>query len=179
MNAGAWVRIATARRIGVKGPFASAVLGELQLAVPASTNTWSPLRGPDRDDAGDVVARLGNTEFFIEEQGDAAGVAALERKLANTIAGAYPVLREDVGLQIGGPRAANALAQVCNVDLASADIAKRPIYMTLMIGVSVLALAQRTGAGVVYRIWCDPSIANFLSSELEGITQELSAGSDR
>ena len=179
MSAGAWVRISTARRIGVKGPYATAVLGELGLAIPERANTWSPLRGPDRDDADDIVARLGNTEFFIEELGDAAGVASLERRLANVIAGAYPVLREDVGLLIGGPRAADALAQVCNVDLAGADIAKRSIYMTLMLGVSVLALAQRTGAGVVYRIWCDPSFANFLLSELKKITQELPAGSDR
>ncbi|MDF3021710.1 MAG: hypothetical protein K0Q92_3013 [Steroidobacteraceae bacterium] len=179
MSAGAWVRVVTARRIGVKGPFATAVLGELGLAVPERANTWSALRGPDRDDAGDIVARLGNTEFFIEEQGEAAGVAALERQLANDIAGAYPVLREDVGLLIGGPRAADALAQVCNVDLAGADIANRTIYMALMIGVSVLALAQRSEAGVVYRIWCDPSFANFLLSELEKITHELPAGSDR
>lgn len=179
MSAGAWVRIATARRIGVKGPFASAVLDELGLAVPGRANTWSPLRAPDRDDAGDIVARLGNTEFFIEEHGESAGVAALERQLANHMTGAYPVFREDVGLLIGGPRAADVLAQVCNVDLAGADVAARPIYMTLMIGVSVLALSQRTEEGVVYRIWCDPSFANFLFSELEKITQELPAGSDR
>lgn len=179
MSAGAWVRVASARRIGVKGPIAAAVLADLELAVPKNANSWSSLRGPDREDADHIVARLGHTEFFIEEHGEATGVAALERKLANTMTGAYPVLREDVGLLIGGPRAAEVLAQVCNVDLASAEIAARPVYMTLMIGVSVLALAQRTGAGVVYRIWCDPSFASFLLSELEEIIHELSAGSDR
>jgi len=174
----AWLRPATSeRRIGVKGKHAAQLLTELGLLVPRRPNAWLPLRAADRDDSPNVIARLGNTEFFIEEQGDAPGIAALEARLAEPLDGAYPVLREDVALEIGGVGAADVLAQVCNVDLAALDTATKPIVMTLMIGIGVLVLPQRRDDGTVYRIWCDPTLGATLESELEEIIKELSAGS--
>lgn len=174
----AWLRPATSeRRFGVKGPHAAQLLSELGLLVPRRPNAWLPLRAADRDDSPNVVARLGNTEFFIEEQGDAPGIAALEARLAAPVDGAYPVLREDVALEIGGTDAADLLAQVCNVDLTALDTATKPVVMTLMIGIGVLVLPQRRDDGTVYRIWCDPTLGAYLESELEEIIQELSAGS--
>ena len=90
-----------------------------------------------------MVGRLGFTEFFVEERGEAAGVAALEQLAAGDFAGAYPVLREDPGLVLGGERAADVLAQVCNVNFGALDIAQRPVVMTLMVGVGVLVLPQQ------------------------------------
>ena len=40
------------------------------------------MRDQDRDDSWNVVGRLGFTEFFVEERGEAAGVAALEQLTA-------------------------------------------------------------------------------------------------
>jgi sarcosine oxidase gamma subunit len=174
----AWLRPATAeRRIGVKGKHAARLLTELGLLVPRRANAWSPLRAADRDDSPNVIARLGHTEFFIEEQGDAPGIAALEARLAEPIDGAYPVLREDVAVEIGGGGAAAVLAQVCNVDLAALDTATKPVVMTLMIGIGVLVLPQPRDDGTVYRIWCDPTLGAYLESELEEIIKESSAGS--
>jgi sarcosine oxidase subunit gamma len=170
----AWLQMAAPeRRIGVKGAGAAALLAELGLAVPKRPNTWAPLRAADRDDSANVVACLGHTEFFIEEQGEATGIAALETRLANGAVGAWPVLREDTALVLGGANARLALAQVCNVNLSALDIAAKPIVMTLMIGVAVLVLPQLSERGPVYRIWCDPSFGPYLASELEEIVQEI------
>src|SRR5687768_14888450 len=99
------------RRFGLKGPRAAELLQKQGLIVPRQPNTWSPLHAQDPDDAPDVISRLGNTEFFIEEQGDAPGIAALQAAMAAEFAGAYPVLREDFAMVLGGKRAAEALAE--------------------------------------------------------------------
>jgi sarcosine oxidase, subunit gamma len=165
----AWVKAAAPeRRIGMKGAGAAQLLAELGLSVPKRPNSWAPLRQVDRDDSDNVIARLGNTEFFIE--GGATEIAALESTLARGVAGAYPVLREDTALVLGGADARHALAQVCNVNLAALDSATKPVVMTLMIGVGVLILPQLTESGPIYRIWCDPSFGPYLQSELEEIT---------
>ena len=139
-----------------------------------SPNTWAPLRDQDRDDSWNVVGRLGFTEFFIEERGEASGVSALEQLAADDFAGAYPVLREDTALVLGGEWAGDVLAQVCNVNFGALDIAHRPVVMTLMVGVGVLVLPQQTPAdGAIYRIWCDPSFGTYLWETLEEVVQKM------
>jgi sarcosine oxidase subunit gamma len=166
-----WLRTAEPqRRFGVKGPRAAELLKELKLAVPATPNSWSPLRESDRDDSWNVIGRLGSTEFFIEEAGDASGIAALEEHTREGAPGAYPVLREDVALVLGGGRAADVLAQVCNVNFAA--LSQHAVVMTLMIGVAVLVMPQETDEGRAYRIWCDPSFGSYLQSELEKMVNQ-------
>jgi sarcosine oxidase subunit gamma len=161
----AWLRAPEPqRRFGIKGSRAAELLRQLELAVPAGPNCWAPLRQSDRDDSWNVIGRLGSTEFFIEEGGDASGIEALER-LTRGAEGAYPVLREDFAVVLGGPLAPDVLAQVCNVNFAT--LAPRAVVMTLMIGVAVLVMPQVTDDGPVYRIWCDPSFGSYLQSELE------------
>ena len=122
---------------------------------------------------GTSWAACGFTEFFVEERGEAAGVAALEQLTAENFAGAYPVLREDLGLVLGGDRVAEVLAQVCNVNFDALDIGQRPIVMTLMVGVSVLVLPQQQPDGAIYRIWCDPSFGTYLWEALEEVVQKM------
>jgi sarcosine oxidase, subunit gamma len=169
----AWIAEALPeKRIGVKGPRAADVLRQLGLAVPAQPNTWAPMRQQDRDDSWNVVGRLGFTEFFLEERGDAPAIEALEQ-LANG-AGAYPVLREDTAIVLGGESAHEALAQVCNVNFGALDLSQRPVVMTLMVGVSVLVLPQYAPEdGTVYRIWCDPSFGPYLWETLEEVVQKI------
>lgn len=163
------------RRFGVKGPRAAELLQHLGLRVPRQPNSWTALRDHDRDDSLNVIARLGNTEFFIEEQGDAPGINALEQSLAAEMPGAYPVLREDLGLVIGGPRAPGLLAEVCNVNFGSLALEHKPVVMTLLAGVTVLVLPQVVGqpsdAAITYRIWCDPSFGPYLWETLAGISR--------
>jgi sarcosine oxidase subunit gamma len=166
------------RRVGVKGPRAAEALKQLGLAVPTRPNCWAPMRDHDRDDSWNVVGRLGFTEFFVEERGEAASVGALEELTAANFAGAYPVLREDLGLVLGGDRVTEVLAQVCNVNFNALDIGQRPIVMTLMVGVSVLVLPQQQPDGAIYRIWCDPSFGTYLWETLEEVIQKM-PGSDQ
>jgi sarcosine oxidase subunit gamma len=161
------------RRFGVKGPRAAEALKQLGLAVPGRSNCWAPMRDEDRDDSWNVVGRLGFTEFFIEERGEAASIAALEELIAGDFPGAWPVLREDLALVLGGERAADVLAQVCNVNFFALDVGQRPVVMTLMVGVSVLVLPQRQPDGVLYRIWCDPSFGTYLWETLNEIVQKI------
>lgn len=168
----AWLKTATAeKRFGLKGPRAAEVLAKLGFNVPARANTWAPLRAQDRDDSPNVIARLGNTEFFVEDEGVTPGAAMLEA--LEPTPGAYPVLREDVALVVGGDGAAAALAEVCNVNFAAPDLtpdhARKPIVMTLLTGVGVLVLPQATDAGTIYRIWCDPSFGPYLWETLEDV----------
>jgi sarcosine oxidase subunit gamma len=161
------------RRVGVKGPRAAEALKQLGLAVPARPNCWAPMRDQDRDDSWNVVGRLGYTEFFIEERGEAASVAALEQLIAGDFSGASLVLREDTAIVLGGDRIGDVLAQVCNVNFGALDIAQRPVVMTLMVGVSVLVLPQNHPGGAVYRIWCDPSFGEYLWETLEEVVQKM------
>jgi sarcosine oxidase subunit gamma len=154
----------------VKGPRAAALLGQLDLAVPASPNSWSPLRGSDRDDSWNVIGRLGSTEYFVEESGEAPGIAQLEKLTREGVPGAWPVLREDFAVVLGGSGAPDVLAQVCNVNFAA--LPSRAVVMTLMIGVSVLVMPQMMDEGMAYRIWCDPSFGTYLKSELEQMVNQ-------
>jgi sarcosine oxidase subunit gamma len=156
------------RRFGVKGPRAADLLRQLDLAVPDLPNHWSPLR--EHDESWDVIARLGSTEFFIDESGDARGIAALEKLTGEGIPGAYAVLREDFAVILGGPLAHDVLAQVCNVNFAA--LPEHAVVMTLMIGVAVLVMPRETAGGRVYRIWCDPSFGSYLKSELEQMVNQ-------
>jgi sarcosine oxidase subunit gamma len=158
------------KRWGLKGPRAAEVLADAGLAVPAHANSWAPLG----DGPADMIARLGNSEFFIEH-GAAIDTRALEASLAAGVTGAYPVPREDCALVLGGAAANEALAQVCNVDFAALDLAARPIVMTSMIGVGVLVLPQAGDGhlhrGMAYRIWCDPSFGSYLESSLRAVVE--------
>jgi sarcosine oxidase subunit gamma len=176
----AWLaRALPERRVGVKGPRAAEALQQLGLAVPARPNTWLPLRAQDRDDSWNVVGRLGFTEFFIEERGDAVAVAALEAIATRESAGVYPVLREDLAIVLGGEAAADVLAQVCNVNFAALDLSLRPVVMTSMAGVGVLVLPQGSPeGGAIHRIWCDPSFGPYLWETLEKIVEKMQGDPD-
>lgn len=169
---------AAGRRSGVKGPQAAAALAAAGLPVPPRPNSWLPLRASAGDAPAGLVARLGNTEFFLETAGDAPDVAALDAMLARGLPGAYPVLREDRALLLGGAAAGDALAEVCNIDFAALDLEAQPVVMTLMIGVGVLVLPQPApGRETIYRIWCDPSYGTYLATELASIVTRISSGS--
>jgi len=163
-----WLDRATdRRRFGLKGPHAAELLKQHGCNVPPQPNTWAPLHAADRDDSPNVIARLGRTEFFIEELGQAPGIRALESVARDAANGAYPVLRDDLAVILGGVHAAAVLAEVCNVDFAALSPSSKPAVMTLVTGVGVLVLPQQveTGpdsTGTIYRIWCDPSFGSYL-----------------
>ncbi len=154
-------------RCGLKGRAAMEWLRAHDLPVPEDPNTWSVL--PADSDGWSLIARLGNTEFLLEEAGDATCIHRLGTQLQTDVAGVYPVLREDAEFALGGALAATALTEVCNVDFARIDRQQRNAVLTMMAGVAVLVIPQADGDQSRYRIWCDPSFGAYLWTTLKDV----------
>ncbi len=158
------------QRAGVKGPGAAAFLEALGLPVPAQPNRWTPLP------RGGLIARLGLTEFFIEDAG------AIARLIANAPAtiGVYPVPRADTALVLTGRDANEVLLQTCNINFKALERMAGQLALTSMAGVGVLIIPQHAKSGAddipLYRIWCDPSYGPYLYRTLLGIVEELGGG---
>jgi sarcosine oxidase subunit gamma len=158
-------------RLGLKGPRATDWLESQGLEVPQAPNSWSE-RSAGAAEAPLLIARLGTSEYFLEQPAPAPELAALERALDTEASGVYPVLREDTGLELRGAGVHAALAQVCNVEFAALTLGARPIVMTLMMGIAVLVIAQGTAGDPRYRIWCDPTYGSALIDELGIVIRE-------
>lgn len=163
----AWITDASSLvRMGLKGPRAAQWLAQAGVDVPLHPNSWLPT-------PWGVVARLGSSEFFLEEEESTGSrVNALSNALGHGAQQVYPVLRQDHALVLGGSGAEDVLAQVCNVDFAGLDLASNPAVLTLMVGVAVLVIPQQREAERRYRIWCDPTFGEYLHSTLESIVDE-------
>jgi len=170
-------------RLGLKGPRAAQWLAANGIHSPLAPNTWTEAP-PAAATQALLVARLGSSEFFLE---DAAGGTTLKRiapSLQEHAAGVYPVLREDWAFVLCGEGLHQVLAQVCNVNFAALKLDARPLIMTLMIGVAVLVVPQSasgdSGAAVQrpgaqereYRIWCDPTFGPYLLESLGEVVSE-------
>jgi sarcosine oxidase subunit gamma len=155
------------RRTGVKGAGAAAALANVGLATPARPNSWC------RSD-GAMVARLGLTEYLIE---DSAGVAAVSRVLdMPATADVYPVPRFDAALVVLGPQAIDLFRQTCAVDVATLDAAAGDLVLTSMVGVGVTVAAVSTPTGVWYHIWCDGTYGGYLWETLCEVAGDMGGG---
>jgi sarcosine oxidase, subunit gamma len=151
---------------GVKGPRAAEWLAAQGLTVPAAPNTYSA--AVDMADEP-VVARLGSSEFFLEQGQPGDVVRRVTAATVGGLPGVYPILREDCAWSLQGAGAEEMLAEVCNINFAALDVAARPVIMTLMIGVAVLVLPLGSAELRRYRIWCDPTYGHSLGEALEGV----------
>jgi sarcosine oxidase, subunit gamma len=156
------------RRTGFKGPGTAAWLQQQLVPVPGQPNRWEPLP------QGGLVARLGRTEFLIE---DARGDPTCGRLGALPIPpGVYPVLRQDAELVLTGSRAGDLLLQTCSIDFAALDAAARPVVLTSMVGVGVTVLFEAHQAARRYRIWCDGTYGEYLWTTLVDVARDLGGG---
>jgi sarcosine oxidase, subunit gamma len=166
-------------RLGLKGPRAAEWLVGSGITLPMVPNSWASWTGSNSEEL--LVARLGTTEFFLEETGGTLLQALLPALCAN-LPGVYPVLREDSAFQLSGEGVHEVLAQVCNVNFADLALDSHPVIMTLMIGVAVLVVPQEAqgarggdmgAAGERrYRIWCDPTFGPSLGETLGTVVVE-------
>jgi sarcosine oxidase, subunit gamma len=168
-------------RFGLKGPRAAEWLEARGVSLPAAPNQWAAaaragaaLSANADVAAGDelLVARLGTSEFFLEDCPGGGWVRDLESALDPPKPGVYPVLREDAAFSLSGPGSYDVLAQVCNVNFADLELASQPVIMTLMIGVAVLVVPQMVGAWPRFRIWCDPTFGPYLEESLGTVVTE-------
>lgn len=154
------------RRTGVKGPGAAAALADAGLATPARPNSWCRSEGA-------IVARLGLTEYLVE---DSSGSAAVSRVLSMPVGpDVYPVPRYDAALVVAGPQAPDLFRQTCAVDISTLD-SSGALVLTSMVGVGVTVAAVMTPAGVSYRIWCDGTYGGYLWETLCGVAEEMGGG---
>jgi sarcosine oxidase subunit gamma len=154
-------------RLGLKGPRAAEWLAAQGIVLPAAPNAWAHCGAGTGADAP-LVARLGQSEFFLEDDAAGATLQRLAPSLNRRLPGVYPVLREDWGFNLGGERVHDVLAQVCNVNFAALPPDSHPVIMTLMIGVAVLVVTQ-SGR---YRIWCDPTYGEYFATSLGTVVNE-------
>jgi sarcosine oxidase subunit gamma len=114
-----------------------------------------------------LVARLGSSEFFLEDREGGATLRNLDPAVtgspATYPAGVYPVLRQDAAFLLSGEGSLDVLAQVCNVNFGELALESNPVIMTLMVGVAVLVIPQvdqgaRQWGARQFKIWCDPTL---------------------
>ncbi len=157
------------RRLGLKGPQAEAWLRDRGVSTP-NVNGWT------RTAEGAIVARLGRSEFFLEDRPGGTTVAGwrdvLEAALGIYPPGIYPVARQDAAIALAGERAGELLAQTCALNFQVAEDGRREVVMTSMAGVSVLMLWQEQGGEPLYRIWCDGTFGPYLWEALLAIARE-------
>jgi len=157
-------------RFGLKGPAAAQWLEARNVALPAQINGWIALPG-----AG-VIARLGSSEFFLEDGAAGITVGAIRDALGHGAPGVYPVVRQDAGFVLAGARVNDLLMQTCNVNFADSNPQHAVVVMTQMIGISVLVLRADRAQVPCYRLWCDPTLAPYFWETLAEIATELGGG---
>jgi sarcosine oxidase subunit gamma len=174
-------------RCGAKGPGAENWLRTQGCSVPAALN--SALLDGD----GVLVARLASSEFLIEAMPAfalaAARVGALRRQLAQRVqpCDVYPVARQDRVVTISGTGLQALLRQICSVDFvplleSAAGLGERPVLLTSMIGVGVVAWPRRLETGPAVTLWCDPSFGHYFCNTLLELAREagsVSLGEER
>jgi sarcosine oxidase subunit gamma len=170
LNAVALADLSFLPRFGLKGPAAAQWLESRNIAPPAKANGWASLPG-----AG-VIARLGRSEFFLEDGAAADTVGAIRTALGTGASGVYPVIRQDAGFALAGMRVNELLVQTCNVNFEEFGPEDRIVVMTQMIGVSVLAIRTNHNPMPCYRLWCDPTFAPYFWETLSEIAGELGGG---
>ncbi len=165
-------------RMGFKGPHAAQWLTAQGIGLPPAPNTWlgsaAVVGATGAAGADDVLltARLGTSEFFIEDCAGGTSLRGIDCCGEAYPAGVYPVLREDAAFSLSGPGSIDVLAQVCNVNFADLDCDSRPVIMTMMVGVAVLVVAQEVNAERRFRIWCDPTFGTYLEASLGRVVIE-------
>lgn len=170
------------KRLGLKGPRAAQWLADNGITAPPLPNTWAHSAGAAAAEAL-LVARLGATEFFLENISAGTTLERISPFLDGHPPGVYPVMREDSAFILGGERVHEVLAQVCNVNFAALSLDSRPVIMTLMIGVAVLVVphgaeeysdeaCRRGQSGRYYRVWCDPTFGPYMGECLGAVVAE-------
>jgi sarcosine oxidase subunit gamma len=157
-------------RFGLKGPQAQRWLEARNIELPPNANGWLPLPG------GGVVARLGRSEFFLEDGATANNVDTIRAALGTGASGVYPVLRQDAGFALVGARVNELLVQTCNVNFEESGLQEGIAVMTQMIGVSVLAIRINKKPLPRYRLWCDPTFAAYFWETIAEIAADLGGG---
>ncbi len=154
-------------RFGVKGAGARAWLTDQNMLIPERPNTWLPLSN------GGLIARLGLTEFLIEDSVSTSVVPLLAAACQTPPEAVYPVPRQDLAIALFGTAVPELLLQTCSVNFQTLDLSDRPVILTSMAGVTVTILPGERQSIPFYRLWCDGTFGVYLWRTLKAIATEL------
>jgi sarcosine oxidase subunit gamma len=157
-------------RFGVKGAGAADWLISQGIPVSDRPNSWQSL--PD----GSIVARLGMSEFLIEDSLHSQFAPHLAAACQTPPARVYPVLRQDLAIGLCGDAVDNLLRQTCSVNFRALSLGNRPIVLTSMVGVAVTIIPGECSGLPCYRLWCDGTFGRYLWRTLLRIAIELGGG---
>jgi sarcosine oxidase subunit gamma len=159
------------RRTGLKGSAAVSWLQSRNVPVPSHANTWTSLNG------GGLVARLGRSEFLLEDGPKGAVVSGVVADLATPASDVYPVLRQDAALIIRGEAVHELLAQTCSIDVAAVPAHAHVVTLTMLAGIAVTLIDDSDAHPLpCYRLWCDGTYGIYLWDTLLEIAVELGGG---
>jgi sarcosine oxidase, subunit gamma len=152
-------------KVGLKGPGAAGWLSTKGVTIPQEANCWLCSM------EGAIVARLGQSEFLIEDSLFGTTASRLDALLNDCPNDVYPVPRHDTCIALTGERIYEVLVQICSINFRAME--PRSLVLTSMVGVSVLVVADiRFGVPAV-RIWCDPTFGPYLWETLRQILGEV------
>lgn len=157
-------------RFGVKGAGAAEWLANQELPIPNHPNTWHPL--PE----GGIIARLGLTEFLIEDSVNSTVASRLAANCQSPPAKVYPALRQDLALALIGKQVDQLLRQTCSFNFRALSLNNHPVILTSMTGVAVIVIPGQRDGLPYYRIWCDGTFGNYVWQTLVEIAVELGGG---
>lgn len=163
--------VSALKRFGVKGPNAHRWLSDRGVEVPEPANSWSPL-----SDGRGLVARVGRSEFLVEDGPDGSITEELDDSLNSEARGIYPVVRQDAAFALTGERAGEVMLQVCGVDFGVLDYEARPVVLTRVAVISAVVLPRVEGETRTFRIWCSSAYGIYLWEELRKIVEEFGGG---
>lgn len=154
-------------RIGVIGKAASDWLAGMGVSVPGAIHETLALE-PDG-----LCQRLGRHEFVIEDGLEGTMVERLARALGTGSDAVYPIEHQDAQLWLSGERAPEVLAQTCGYDFRTPGDA---LVFTRIAGVSCSVLHQAHVDAPHFRLWLDPTYAEYLWETLLEIVREMGGG---
>ena len=152
------------RKLGVKGRGAAAWLAGLGVAAPDSVFDTTVLP------AGGIAARVGANEFFLEDGIGGQTVRELSHQLDEQGGEVRRVDREDATFVLLGAASGEVLAQTCGIDFRQFKTSQ--LALTRIAAVSCAILKDSIAASA-WRIWVDPSYAEYLWEALVEISQSL------
>jgi len=157
-------------RFGVKGANAASWLLSQGITTPDRPNTWNTL-----PDSG-IIARLGLTEFLIEDSLQSQLAPRLMEACQQPSARVYPVLRQDAAIVLCGSAINELLLQTCSFNFRALSLADRPVILTSMIGAAVTILPGERNGKPFYRLWCDGTYGVYVWETLGAIVEEIGGG---
>lgn len=157
-------------RFGVKGPGAAAWLASQGVTVSDRPNSWVALPH------GGLVARLGNTEFLVEDSLESQIATNLLLTSRQPPEQVYPVLRQDLAIGLYGEAVKDLLLETCNINFQALNPAEHPVVLTTMVGVGVTVIPGQRSGIPYYRLWCDSTFGGYFWQTLSDIARELGGG---